>query len=50
MHHQTRILLIHCRHSYTEVFFFFSQQKMKSSMAEAETLQPVYIKMADSIK
>ena len=25
-------------------------QKMKSCMAEAETLQPVYRKMADSIK
>ena len=25
-------------------------QKMKSCMAEAESLQPVYTKMADSIK
>ena len=33
--------------SHVLVFFF---QKMKSCMVEAESLQPVYTKMADSIK
>ena len=44
------IFVILCIYDFLCTGQYYFLQKMKSCMAEAESLQPVYTKMADSIK
>lgn len=48
--HMLCIFVILCIYDFLCTGQYYFLQKMKSCMAEAESLQPVYTKMADSIK